>query len=141
MGFLAPLALALTALSLPILAFYLLKLRRTEQMVSSTFLWQQVLRDRQANAPWQKLRRNLLLLLQLLALLLLVVALARPYNQTTGRLRGNLVVLLDASASMQATDVSPTRFEAARRQAERLIADLGTNDTMTLISVGDVPHV
>jgi Ca-activated chloride channel family protein len=141
MGFLAPLALALTALSLPILAFYLLKLRRTEQVVSSTFLWQQVLRDRQANAPWQKLRRNLLLLLQLLALLLLVVALARPYNQTTGRLRGNVVVLLDASASMQATDVSPTRFEAALRQAERLIADLGANDTMTLISVGDVPHV
>ncbi len=141
MGFLAPLALALTALSLPILVFYLLKLRRTEQVVSSTFLWQQVLRDRQANAPWQKLRRNLLLLLQLLALLLLVVALARPFDQTTGRLRGNLVVLLDASASMQATDVSPTRFEAARRQAERLIAGLGADDTMTLISVGDVPHV
>ena len=76
MSFLAPLALALAALGLPILILYMLKLRREEQVVSSTMLWQQVLRDQQANAPWQRLRRNLLLLLQLLLLFLLVMALA-----------------------------------------------------------------
>ena len=51
MGFLTPVALSLAALSLPILAFYMLKLRREERLVSSTMLWQQVLRDQQANAP------------------------------------------------------------------------------------------
>jgi len=141
MSFLTPLALALAALGLPILILYMLKLRREEQVVSSTMLWQQVLRDRQANAPWQRLRRNLLLLLQLLLLFLLVMALGRPYSEISRRVQGNVVVLLDASASMQATDVRPSRFEVARSWARQLIDGLGPNDTMTLIAVEDVPHV
>jgi len=141
MGFLAPVALSLAALSLPILAFYMLKLRREELVVSSTMLWQQVLRDRQANAPWQRLRRNLLLLLQLLILLTLVLALARPYSEILQSIQGNVVVLLDASASMQATDVSPSRFDVARSRARQLIDSLGPNDTMTMIAVGDMPRV
>ena len=141
MGFLAPVALSLAALSVPILAFYMLKLRRREQIVSSTMLWQQVIRDQQANAPWQRLRRNLLLLLQLVILLTLVMALARPYSEISRLVQGNIVVLLDASASMQATDVSPSRFEVARSGAKQLIDSLGPNDTMTLIAVGDMPRV
>jgi hypothetical protein len=141
MGLLVPLALSLAGLSLPILFFYVLKLRRPEQVVSSTMLWRQVLRDRQANAPWQRLRRNLLLLLQLLLLLLLVLALARPYSEISTLSQGNAVVLLDASASMQATDVRPSRFEAARDRARQFVDGLGPNDTMTLIAVADVPRV
>jgi len=141
MGFLAPLALSLAALSLPILIFYMLKLRREETVVSSTMLWQQVLRDQEANAPWQRLRRNLLLLFQLLLLFLLVMALARPYSEISRVVQGNVIVLLDASASMQATDVSPSRFEVARDHARRIVDGLGANDTMTLIAVGDTPHV
>ncbi len=141
MGFLAPLALSLAALSVPILLLYVLKLRHQEQVVSSTMLWQQVLRDRQANAPWQRLRRNVLLLLQLLALFLSVFALARPYSEIAHTAQGHVVVLLDASASMQATDVSPSRFEVARRKAGRLIDGLGPNDTMALIAVARHPHV
>ena len=141
MGLLTPLALAFAALGIPIIIFYMLKLRREEKVISSTMLWQQVLRDREANAPWQKLRRNLLLLLQLLLLFLLVLAVARPYSQIARRVQGNLIVLLDASASMQATDMSPTRFEAARERARQIVDGLGPNDTMTLIAVGDTPHV
>jgi hypothetical protein len=144
MGFLTPLALAFAALGLPILLFYLLKLRRERAVVSSTLLWQQVLQDREANAPWQRLRRNLLLLLQLLLLFLLVMALARPYSEGNPFApipSGNLIVLLDASASMQATDVLPSRFEAARAVARQIIDGMGPNHTMTLIAVGNVPHV
>jgi hypothetical protein len=66
MSFLAPLALISALVIGPIIvAMYLLKLRREEHKVSSTFLWQRMVRDVEANAPWQKLRRNLLLLLQL----------------------------------------------------------------------------
>ena len=66
MSFLAPLALISALVIGPIIvAMYILKLRREEHTVSSTFLWQRMVRDVEANAPWQKLRRNLLLLLQL----------------------------------------------------------------------------
>jgi len=146
MGLLAPLSLAFAALSIPIAILYMLKLRREEKIVSSTFLWQQVLQDREANAPWQKLRRNLLLLLQLLLLLLLVLSLARPYRETSQVFQGHIIVLLDASASMQATDVgelgaSPNRFEMARARARQAIDGLGANDSMTLIAVAGAPRV
>ncbi len=109
--------------------------------MSSTLLWQKLLRDREANAPWQKLRRNLLLLLQLLILAALVLALARPFFPVPSVISGSTVVLLDASASMQATDVTPSRFEAAKAEVANLINDLGGVNQMTLIHVGDTPTV
>ncbi|MBL8165950.1 MAG: BatA domain-containing protein, partial [Anaerolineae bacterium] len=79
MSFLTPLALLGALLAIPIILLYMLRLRRREVVVSSTFLWQQIVRDNEANTPWQRLRRNLLLLLQLIILALLVLALARPF--------------------------------------------------------------
>src|ERR671939_2088581 len=125
MAFLAPLALISTLIIGPIIvAMYLLKLRREERKVSSTFLWQRMVRDVEANAPWQKLRRNLLLLLQLLLLLLLALALARPFFPTAGIAGRNLIVILDRSASMGATDAPGVRLDAAKQQAIALIDQL-----------------
>ena len=70
--FLTPLAFLLGLLALPILVLYMLKMRRRQVEVSSVLLWQRLLRDREANAPWQRLKRNLLLILQLLLLAALV---------------------------------------------------------------------
>lgn len=141
MGFLTPLALAFAALSIPILILYMLRLRRRDVLVSSTLLWRRLLRDREANVPWQRLRRNLLLLLQLLILALLTLALARPFVPARTVVTGSVVILVDGSASMQATDVAPTRFEAARRAAEEIVAGLGSTDTATVIAVGSRPRV
>jgi hypothetical protein len=123
-------------LALPILVLYMLKLRRREVPVSSILLWEMLLRDRQANAPWQRLRRNLLLFLQLLILAALVMGLARPALRTSSMAIGSAVILLDASASMSATDVQPSRFEAAREAARGMIAGLESGKRMTLILVG-----
>lgn len=141
MSFLAPLFLLLGLLAIPIIVMYMLRLRRREVMVSSTMLWRQLMRDREANAPWQKLRRNLLLLLQLLILAALVLALARPFLPIPSLVNQNVVVLLDGSASMLAGDVAPDRFRAAKAEAERLIADLGGTHQMTLIKAGQTPQV
>ncbi len=141
MSFLTPLLLLLGLLGLPILVLYMLKLRRREVEVSSTLLWQQVLRDRQANAPWQRLRRNLLLLLQLLILAALVLALARPAMAVPVVASGSVVVLLDASASMSATDVEPSRFEVARAAVKTMIDGLDGSAKMTLILVEQQPVI
>ncbi|MDD2922742.1 MAG: BatA and WFA domain-containing protein, partial [Anaerolineales bacterium] len=124
MQLLTPLALALGALAIPIILLYMLKLRRKQTQVSSTMLWGKILRDKQANTPWQKLKRNLLLFLQLLILAALVFALARPALPTKVVASGAVVVLLDASASMNTADVSPSRFEEARKSALALINGL-----------------
>ena len=137
MSFLAPLALISAAIVGPIIvAMYLLKLRREERVISSTFLWQRMVRDIEANAPWQKLRRNLLLLLQLLLMILLVLALARPFLPVTGISGSNLIIIFDRSTSMLATDELPTRLEAARRQAIALIDQLPDDGRATIIAVG-----
>jgi len=141
LSFITPLALALTALAIPIVLLYMLRLRRTEMPISSTFLWQQLVRDREANAPWQRLRFSWLLLLQLLILLALVLALARPFTEVKTITTGRIVLLLDASASMKATDVDPSRFDQAREIGLDLVDTLGPDDTMTVIQVSAVPEV
>ncbi len=141
MAFLTPILLLLGLLAVPIILVYMLRLRRHEQFVSSTMLWQKLMRDREANAPWQKLRRNILLLLQLVILGALVIALARPFIPIPSIVSGNMVVLLDGSASMLAKDVAPDRFTFAKATVTDLIDNLGGGDRMTLILVGHTPQV
>lgn len=141
MSFLAPLSLLFGLLALPIILLYMLKLRRREVRVSSTLLWQRLLRDRQANAPWQRLRRNLLLLVQLLILVCLVFALARPFVPVPSVTRGSIVVLLDGTASMLAREGEGQRFADAQREVAQLINNLDGDAQMTLILVGSTPRV
>src|SRR5437868_7963344 len=102
MNFINPLALLWLLLLAPIIIFfYLLKLKRREVVVSSVLLWAQLVKDVQANSPFQKLKRNLLLFLQLLTVLFLVFCLARPLMVVRALGGQNTVLVLDASASMQ----------------------------------------
>src|SRR6187551_3470418 len=93
MGFVAPLALVgLLAMPL-IVAFYMLRLRRPRHEVSSTYLWQALVRDVEANAPWQRLRRSLLLLLQLLLAVLLAFLVARPFSEHPAALARDIILV------------------------------------------------
>src|SRR5438034_8665885 len=124
MSFLSPLAL-IGLLFVPlVVAMYLLKLRRDDAVVPSTLLWHRLVADLEANAPWQRLRRSLLLLMQLLLVLLLAALAARPFLERPAGLARDLVVVIDTSASMAATDISPTRLAAAKVQAIAALHDL-----------------
>jgi len=85
--FLAPLAFAFAAAIPVVVVFYLLKRKRVVKLVSSTLLWQKFLAETQASAPFQKLRKNWLLILQIILLTLAVLALTRPYFSTTANRR------------------------------------------------------
>jgi hypothetical protein len=141
MSFLTPAAFALAVLLPVIVAMYLLKLRRTERVISSTYLWRRMVRDIEANAPWQRLRRNLLLLLQLLFLIALILTLARPSIWSEGAGGQAAILILDTSASMSATDVSPSRIQAAKDQARRLAESLPDGARLTVIAAGDRAQV
>lgn len=136
MSFLAPLAFTLLFLIPVVIAMYLLKLRRMEQRVSSVYLWQRMVRDVEANAPWQRLRRNLLLLLQILFLLVLILALARPFVWVDGSGSRATILIVDTSASMAATDARPDRLEVAKTQARRVVDDLPDEARVTVIAAG-----
>lgn len=136
MNFLSPLAFAFAAAIPVVIVFYLLKRKRVVKLVSSTLLWQKFLADTQASAPFQKLRKNWLLYLQILLLLLAVLALARPYIKTTATPSQKRVIILDGSASMKATDETPSRFEKARAEALKWVDSLRTGDEMVVILAG-----
>ena len=141
MTLLAPAAAAFGAIVPVIIALYFLKVRRAPVPVPSTQLWRSAVKDRQASIPWQRLRLSWLLILQVLAALALVLALMRPAQSAPSPLAGHTIVLVDASATMQATDVHPSRFQEARAQAAKLVGEVKAGDRMTLMVLDANPRV
>jgi len=139
-GNILPAAIA-AALAVPaLLVLYFLKLKRREMPVSSTLLWKKAIQDLQVNAPFQKLRRNLLLFLQLLLLLLLTLALSRPivnYSPGAGKMT---VILIDRSASMSSKDIDDgktTRLDEAKRRAKKLADTMDRGASAMVIAFDD----
>ncbi|MFO0834373.1 MAG: VWA domain-containing protein [Phycisphaerales bacterium] len=125
----AGIAAAVAVPSLVIL--YFLKLRRRDMEISTTLLWKKAIQDIQANAPFQKLRRNILLILQLLALAAAIAAVGQPQLAGDSTKGDRHIILIDRSASMNAIDGDPkkttspaTRLEIAKKQAEELVETL-----------------
>lgn len=141
MTLLAPWALLLGVLAVPVILMYVLRLRRPEWPISSVVLWRSLLEDMQANAPWQRLRLSALLLLQLLAIAALVLAVAHPAYSQTRIVSGDVIVILDESPSMLARDVSPSRFAAAQARARSLTSELAKGSVMSVIGMGAQPHL
>jgi hypothetical protein len=129
---LAELAAIFAAVGLGVAVLYVLKLRRRVVAVPFSPLWERILRDKEATTLFSKLKRLLSLFLQLALLALLVLALGDP-RAAESLIKGrNVVVLVDASASMQATDVSPTRLGAAKEEVNKMIRGLGGADRMLI---------
>src|SRR5687767_818289 len=112
-------------------ALYILKLRRRTVPVPFSKLWEKILRDKEATSLFASLKRLLSLLVQLGVLALLAIALGDPPAEALVTKGGkNLVVLVDASASMQATDVGTSRLASAKDEVKKVIRGLGGSDRM-----------
>lgn len=123
MGFLTlTSAIIAAAVTIPALvSLYFLKLKRRRMLVSTTMLWKKTIHEMQVNSPFQRLRRNLLLLLQLLLLIAMLFAFARPHTSGIAIPGQRTILVIDHSGSMNATDVSPTRLDAAKQRALDII--------------------
>lgn len=117
-----------------IVLLYFLKLRRHPVEVPSTYLWQRAIEDLHVNSFWQRLRRSLLLFLQLLLVLLVILACLGPSlfdRELPGR---RFIFLIDTSASMQATDTGRSRFELAKERIAEKIDQMESGDQAMIIS-------
>lgn len=140
-SFLTPVYLAFLGLIPVVVLLYLLKLRRTQVVVPSTLLWQRSLQDLTANAPFQRLRRNLLLLLQILVLLLLALGLARPFVRAEGVKGANVCLLLDRSASMQTREGGRSRLAIAQDEALAMVDAMVGGDKMMVVAFAEKADV
>src|SRR3972149_6100259 len=134
----APYALLLAVGAIPLIFFlHSLKPRGVKINTTALFIWERVLKERPlATRLGWLLRKNLLLLLQLVAAAILIAALADPSLIYFGAGAGDTVVVVDLSASMKAKGKSVTRFEAARREFLSLVDALPSGRKMMLIGAG-----
>lgn len=141
MSFALPTAFLLAGLALPIVAFYILKVRLRRFPVSTNLFWRQIYDEKPPRSIWQNFRHLMSLLAQLAILLLLVLAIADPYLPWNAKQARRIVLVIDPSASMQARDVSPTRFDAAKAHAAQLLSGLRDQDQVAIVLAGKSPEV
>ncbi len=141
MTLLLPAGLLALALAIPVLILHMLTPRRPPTPVSSLLHWDGLRHAITAAQPWQKLRLSLLLALQLLAVALFALALARPATLEEAVLADHTVFIIDASSSMSAIDGSPDRLASAVRQAVDMRADLPDNGMASLVVASSRPAV
>ena len=120
----------------PLVVLYFLKLKRPRVEIPSLALWQSVVNDQRVNSPFQKFRRNLLLLLQLILLCLVILALMQPFISGGPGSDDYLPVLIDCSASMSSKveGSNQTRLDLARERAEAMIENLRGDGRIALFS-------
>lgn len=123
---------------LAVVVFYILKLRRRPVAVPFAKIWSRILRDKEATSLFSQLKRLLSLLLQLALLALLLFALGDPRTAQNLLTSRNIVVLIDASASMQATDVAPSRIAAAKERVRAMARGLSGSDRMLIAQMDAV---
>jgi hypothetical protein len=144
MNFLNPTSLYLSFLISIIVLLYFLKLRRKRYVVSSVIFWLQAIEDMRANVPFARLRKNLLLPLQILFMMIVVLGLARPAWKSHSQLGKHTILIMDSSASMQAIDHGQpphSRFEAAKIAAMELVDSLSPGEQIMLIEAGAKPTI
>jgi len=139
-SFLNPIAIAIAAaLTIPpLIALYFLKLRREVRLVPSTFLWKRAVEDLHVNAPFQRLRKSLLLLLQLLILILAAIALGKPMWESAQTSESTIILLVDQSASMAVVEEGGrTRLDLAKEQARRVVDNMSDDSRAMVIAFCD----
>ncbi|HED53793.1 MAG TPA: VWA domain-containing protein [Phycisphaerales bacterium] len=137
-------AIVAGAIAGPVLVLlYFLKLRRRRVLISSTLLWQQAVQDLQVNEPFRWLRRSLLMLLQLLALAMLVIALGQPMLRGAPSPSGRVVLMIDRSASMNALDGlgGESRLDEALDAARAYLDALPRGTSVQLIGFAFQPQI
>ncbi|TAK24918.1 MAG: VWA domain-containing protein [Chloroflexota bacterium] len=135
----APMGLLFLGLVPVVILFYILRARYERVEVPSTLLWRNVIRDTEGRPTWRPPIRNILLILQLLVVVAAALALARP--AIVGFSATHHILVLDASMSMQAIDVAPSRFEDAKRLAADIAREAPDGDAVSVVRAGAVVDI
>ena len=132
MSLLAPAALALFSLAIPLVVLYMLRSRRRRLEVPSIRMWEDEEQFVSAALPWQRLRITAALILQLLALAAFTFLLARPFFREATLLGPHTVLIVDTSGSMAMAG----RMEAAVARATELVVDASDQQLVSIVEAG-----
>lgn len=136
-----PSGLWVLGLLAPLVVLYILKVRRPRLVVSSTWLWETSQRDLEARNPFRRLRRDVALLIQALAIVALALAMAKPSIRTGLAMVEHVAFVIDTSASMGAVDSGASRLDEARARAREAVSALGADADVMVVDAGNEPRV
>ena len=120
---------------------YLLKQKVVNQKISALNLWKEAYENVQASTPWEKFRNNILMYMQIAALLLLILALMSPYITGSGSEYSNVLIIIDNSASMSGLySEDESKLDVAKEQtADYVNSNDGTR--YTIMTVSNTPEL
>lgn len=118
-----------------IIVLYLLKQKAEDKQVSSLFLWRELYQNNEVIKAFEKFKNNLLMYLEIAAILFLVFALCAPYLKNRGTEYKNLVLILDNSGSMNTYyEKDKTRLEVAKEKMIDYMEQYGKRSHITILS-------
>ena len=127
--------LALVVLIPVIIIMYMLKQKAKEEKVASLYLWREMVRNDRANTPWEKLKKNWLMILQIITLIVLIIAIMSPYFMSGLVSSGKACIVIDTSASMGFMyDDNQTRFDKAKDEAVNFVRKLKNGTEISVIT-------
>ncbi len=142
MSFSAPWWLLLLLLVPLVIVLHALSIKWRSTPASSLVFWNEVLKERKASLRIRRLLTSLVLLLQLLGMAALAVSLGGPLIAGLGRGGSEDVILvLDATASMQAREGARTRWDIARERGLALAAGLRGGARMAVVLAEKSPRL
>jgi hypothetical protein len=141
MQLLHPGMLALLGIIPILILIHTLKPKPRQVDVTNLFLWQEVLRERSSHLTFESLKKNLPLLFQICVVILAALALAKPTWRYLGLQKGNLILVIDTSASMKTETGSGTRFDEARQRALELIGNRDPVQKILIVEAGHKPVI
>lgn len=119
--------------------FYILYLHSLKKKKDAVLKFSKLGLIKQSSSTTKSIvRRHITFILTILTLTFLILALADPHIPLKKIHKGvNVVLAIDVSGSMKATDYQPTRIDAAKRSAKILVDSLTPNDNMGIVVFSD----
>lgn len=116
-----------------IILLYILKQEAKPEDFSSTMLWKEVFRNIEAQKPWERFKKNILLLLQIITVVLLIFALMGPWIKA-GKEQKQAILVIDNSASMEFLYTEEdSRLSCAKKAACDYVDSLPLNSSVYVI--------
>ncbi|MEW6187893.1 MAG: VWA domain-containing protein [Thermodesulfobacteriota bacterium] len=141
MQFLNPIGFLLLGLIPILLIIHSLRPKPSEVEVTALFLWKGALKEMRGGGRIRSLLKNLPLLFQILIIILASLALAEPVWTGAVRIKGDAVLVIDSSVSMQAKTPKGSRMDWAKKEAYKLIEGLSEGSRMLILEAADKPRV
>lgn len=121
-----------------IILLYLLKQKVINQKISALNLWKEAYENIQSSTPWEKFRNNILMYMQITALILVIIAMLSPYITGSGSEYSNVLIMIDNSASMSGMySENATKLETAKKQAVDYVNTNNDGVRYTVMTTGD----